>query len=117
MAAVVELAAYVGGVAAAVRATYGARCLMLKYNYLVMSLLLSSFGKLFAVLMMVWDYDLSFFALLNLFVLSSNVVALRAFLDTDALHAASFVSVGVCAKMAAVVALYVVAPPLGLAIL
>lgn len=47
---------------------------------LVHALLMSSFAKLFVLLMMIWDYDLIFARLIDLFVLTSNVTAMRVFL-------------------------------------
>ena len=52
----------------------------LKTNYLVMCVLISSFGKGLYLLMMVWDYPLSFCNSIELFILSSNFVALRVYL-------------------------------------
>jgi hypothetical protein len=49
-----------------------------RYNYLVMAIILSSFGKVFVFLMMIWDYDIvTFTTLISLFVLTSNVLAVR----------------------------------------
>lgn len=48
-----------------------------KYNYLIMAVLLSSFGKLFIVSMMIWDYSSVYGYIINLFVLTSNITALR----------------------------------------
>lgn len=42
-----------------------------------MSILISSFGKCFAILPMIWEYDLSVVTLVNVFVLSSHVTALK----------------------------------------
>jgi hypothetical protein len=54
-----------------------------KPNYLVMCVLASSFGKLFYILMMVWDYPPAFSLTIETLVLSSNVVSLRVYLDCD----------------------------------
>ena len=43
----------------------------------MLAILLSSFGKLLVVPMMVWDYDLAFAYAIQLFVLSSNRLALQ----------------------------------------
>lgn len=85
-----------------------------------MALLISSFGKCFFGLLMIWDYPPSFVLvrarslsapvahrahrgaraqLFNLLVLSSNVLAVRAFLGVRSLLAASLVSVGLLAKV------------------
>lgn len=50
-----------------------------RYNYLVMAIILSSFGKVFVFLMIIWNYDhywINFF-LIELFVFTSNVLAVR----------------------------------------
>lgn len=49
-----------------------------RYNYLVMAIILSSFGKGFVFLMMIWKYDIfTFNIIINIFVFTSNVLALR----------------------------------------
>jgi hypothetical protein len=66
-----------------VRLRLASKYVILKYNYLLMAIILSSFGKGLLILMMIWDYPVYPFALstlLNGFVLSSNVVALKGIL-------------------------------------
>ncbi|EPZ31959.1 hypothetical protein O9G_001969 [Rozella allomycis CSF55] len=47
------------------------------YNYISISLIISSFFKLIVLLMVIWDYNsLDYFALINVFVLTSNAEAL-----------------------------------------
>jgi len=52
------------------------RCV--RYNYVVMTVLLSSVGYLLILLMMVWDYDLTFGQGIFLFVITSNITAMRS---------------------------------------
>ncbi|EFA86273.1 hypothetical protein PPL_00835 [Heterostelium album PN500] len=42
-----------------------------------MAIILSSFGKGFLILMMIWDYPFSFSTILSIFVLTSNVVSIK----------------------------------------
>jgi hypothetical protein len=48
-----------------------------RYNYLIMAIILANFGKPLFLLMIVWDYPLSFIVVLNVFLLSSLVVSLK----------------------------------------
>lgn len=55
------------------------------YGQLVRSIVISSFGKLLVVLMMIWESNAYYGPIVNLFVLTSNVTALRVFLKTTLL--------------------------------
>jgi hypothetical protein len=50
-----------------------------RYNYLAKAIVLSHFGRCFFALVMVWEYDNPrlIAALLDIFVLASNFVAVR----------------------------------------
>ena len=65
----------------------------LRNNYLIMAILLSSFGYTGYILMMIWDYPTSFVWLVTAFTLSSNTIALKVFFETTALRA--FMVVGI----------------------
>ena len=52
------------------------------YNYVIVAIILSSFGRGVLLFMLVWDYPVLFIRGVDVFVLTSNVVALKAFLDT-----------------------------------
>ena len=73
----------------AIRATihflYGSKYAIIKYNYVSMALILSSFAKLLLILMIVWDYynqhHLAYAWLVNILVWTSNVEALGVFLN------------------------------------
>lgn len=80
LTAIAEFCAYAMGIALAVHISIASKYTILKYNYLLMAIILSSFGKGLLILMMIWDYPAYPFALstlLNAFVLTSNVVALK----------------------------------------
>jgi len=73
-------------------------------NYLVMSIVLSSFGKLFHGLAMIWDYSeqrQSFGTCIEAFVLASNVVALRVYLESTVGNVLLVVLVGYMSKRVA----------------
>ncbi|KAI9344861.1 Arv1 protein [Obelidium mucronatum] len=70
------------------------------YNKLSMSLIISSYGKLFLLLMAIWDYrELDYAWLLNVFVLLSNLEALAAFLNLGSLKTAGLLGLGVFARV------------------
>eukprot|EP01083_Nonionella_stella_P158002 513599_1 len=70
-----------------------------KYNYLVMAILISSFGRLLILLMMIWDYDVKFGSAVNVFVLTSNFTATKVFLDGTDLQAGFCVLGGYAMRM------------------
>lgn len=78
--ALAEFAIYVLGISLAVRLSLGSQYAIVKYNYLLMAIILSSFGKGILILMMIWNYTFSFSTILNIFVLTSNVVAIKGML-------------------------------------
>eukprot|EP00474_Spongospora_subterranea_P006509 CRZ06967.1 hypothetical protein [Spongospora subterranea] len=84
-----ELIAFVGGVIIAARIlTTGS----LNYLHLIVSVIISSFGKLFIVLMMIWDCNAHYGPIINIFVLSSNITALRVSLGTTSIKATAIVA-------------------------
>jgi hypothetical protein len=73
----------------------------LRLNYVVMAVLLSSFGKALAVLLMVWDYDVAAGAWgIAVFVLTCNVTAVRVLLDCSTLRATALVLAAALFKLA-----------------
>ena len=54
-----------------------------KYNYVFVAIILSSFGRGVLLFMLVWDYPVLFIRGVDVFVLTSNAVALKAFLDSS----------------------------------
>ncbi len=73
---------------------------IIKYNYVSMALILSSFSKLLLILMIIWDYnEIQYTWVVGLYALASNVEALTAFLDTSYLTSAFIIAFGVFAKI------------------
>jgi hypothetical protein len=73
---VVEHAAFHAGVQLAMRWRFHGRYAIIKYNYLSMALIISSFTKLISLLMAIWNYvHLEYSWLLNCLVLTSNAEA------------------------------------------
>jgi lipid intermediate transporter len=64
-----------------------------KYNYVVVAIILSSFGRGVLLFMLVWDYPVLFIRGVDVFVLTSNVVALKAFLDDTTSYFSCFMMV------------------------
>ena len=71
-----QLSLYLLGIIGGARMRFNPQ---IKPNYLVMCVLASSFGKALYLLMMIWDYPPSFSDMIEWFILSSNVVALRTY--------------------------------------
>ncbi|ORY41236.1 hypothetical protein BCR33DRAFT_342640 [Rhizoclosmatium globosum] len=70
------------------------------YNKVSMSLIISSYGKLFLLLMAIWDYkELDYAWLLNVFVVMSNLEALSAFLNTKYIETGAILGVGVLVRV------------------
>ncbi|KAF9943284.1 sterol homeostasis protein [Mortierella alpina] len=81
---IIEFLSFHFGVRLIVSLWYGGRYAILKYNYLTTTLIISSFGKMLLILMVIWDYtELEHsWHLVNFIVFTSNVEALSVFLDT-----------------------------------
>lgn len=74
----IEFLAFHFGVRLIVSLWYGGRYAILKYNYITTTLIISSFGKMLLILMVIWDYtELEHsWHLVNFIVFTSNVEAL-----------------------------------------
>jgi Arv1-like family len=91
------------------RAPSGNTYSVIQWNYVVMGLLLSSFGKSFLFLVMIWDYDTSYglvVLLVNAFCYMSNVLALRVVVECSAIQAGVYVFCGVIAQLLTTLILY-----------
>eukprot|EP00916_Digyalum_oweni_P007577 GHVL01012790.1.p1 GENE.GHVL01012790.1~~GHVL01012790.1.p1 ORF type:complete len:280 (+),score=61.84 GHVL01012790.1:63-902(+) len=55
--------------------------IMIKYNYLIAAIILSCFGKLGTLLMMIWDTDMRLRHTISFFIATSNVIAIKVFLN------------------------------------
>ncbi|KAG0270598.1 sterol homeostasis protein [Actinomortierella ambigua] len=77
---VIEFLSFHFGVRLIVSLWYGSRYAILKYNYITTALIISSFGKMLMMLMVIWDYtELEYsWLLINLIVFTSNIEALSA---------------------------------------
>ncbi|KAJ3423504.1 sterol homeostasis protein [Anaeramoeba flamelloides] len=62
-----------------------------KYNYLIMSLLFSSFGKIFLIFPLIFGYNTKFFWIVELFVLTSNALSISVILDADVLSSSGII--------------------------
>lgn len=73
----IELIVFHLGVMTAVRFYVQEKYAIIKYNYVSMALILSSFGKFIIVPMVIWDYnDMEYAWFVNVFVVTSNAEAL-----------------------------------------
>jgi len=61
------------------------------WKQVVSALILSSFGRLFVILMIVWDYHQNFGRLVDLMVLTSHTTALMVLLELSSSQAATIV--------------------------
>ncbi|KAF8984342.1 sterol homeostasis protein [Haplosporangium bisporale] len=79
----VEFLSFHFGVRLIISLWYGGRYAILKYNYITTTLIISSFGKMLLILMVIWDYtELEHsWLLVNFIVFTSNIEALSVFLD------------------------------------
>jgi hypothetical protein len=66
-----------------------------------MALIISGFGRLLFLMMVIWHYDqLEFAWLISLFVLTSNSQALRVFLNEGRVKSVLIIGFGLIAKYA-----------------
>ncbi|CAG8782928.1 3682_t:CDS:2, partial [Acaulospora morrowiae] len=90
------------GVKLAVSIYIGDKYAIFKYNYITMALIISSFGKILLILMVIWDYnELEYSWLINIVVLTSNLEALAVLLDIDYLKAFGIMVFGLGLKVLA----------------
>lgn len=106
---VVEWLVYIFGILVAAHFAIGKSYAIIKYNYLVMAIILSSFGKSLLMFLMLWDYRQAFNTVLNVFVLTSNAVAVKAFLENTT-HAVTTIAFGFELKLMFRIALYFIVP-------
>ncbi|KAF9111336.1 hypothetical protein BGX27_005069, partial [Mortierella sp. AM989] len=71
------------------------------YNYITTTLIISSFGKMLLILMVIWDYtELEHsWHLVNFIVLTSNIEALSVFLDTGYLSTTLVILFGLACRI------------------
>jgi len=115
--AIVEFALFIGGIYLAVWCYLGKRYAIVKYNYLLMAILLSCFGKPFFLLTIIWNYPIQFVSLLNIFILASNVVAIKVFLDCGVLVASLIVTIGVTGQALLQLVIYYLEPTMAVTML
>lgn len=73
----IEFISYVAGITWAIRAYRRSICVVGRLKFIAMTVIISSFGKLFLTLMVIWDYnELEYSWLVNIFVMTSNYQAL-----------------------------------------
>lgn len=98
---IIEFLSFHFGVRLIVSLWYGGRYAILKYNYISTTLIISSFGKMLLILMVIWDYtELEHsWHLVNLVVLTSNIEALSVFLDTGYLSTTLIIAFGIMCRI------------------
>ncbi|KAI8092491.1 Arv1-like family-domain-containing protein [Halteromyces radiatus] len=75
---------------------------VIRYNYISMALIISSFGKMLLILMVIWEYEqLEYSWLVSIIVLASNVEALSVYLDLSYMKTFLIVSVGIIGRVVA----------------
>ncbi|KAI9252821.1 Arv1 protein [Phascolomyces articulosus] len=74
----------------------------IRYNYVAMALVISSFGKMLLILMVIWDYkQLEYSWLVGLIVLASNTEALSVYLGISDLRVFIIMVIGILGKFMA----------------
>ncbi|CAG8443802.1 5687_t:CDS:2 [Funneliformis caledonium] len=77
-----EFVVFQFGLRLAVSLYIGDKYAIVKYNYITIALIISSFGKILLILMVIWDYnEFKYSWLINIVVITSNVEALEVFLN------------------------------------
>ncbi|KAF9365155.1 sterol homeostasis protein [Mortierella sp. NVP85] len=95
---ILEFLSFHFGVRLIVSLWYGGRYAILKYNYITTTLIISSFGKMLLILMVIWDYTGLEYSwhLVNLIVLTSNIEALS---DTGYLSTGFIIAFGIMCRI------------------
>ncbi|CAO3587914.1 unnamed protein product [Absidia cylindrospora] len=75
---------------------------VIRYNYISMALIISSFGKMLLILMVIWEYEqLEYSWLVSITVLASNVEALSVYLDLSYIKTLFIVGLGIISRVIA----------------
>ncbi|KAG0092687.1 sterol homeostasis protein [Podila epicladia] len=98
---VIEFLSFHFGVRLIISLWYGGRYAILKYNYITTTLIISSFGKMLLILMVIWDYtELEHsWLLVNFIVFTSNIEALSVFLDAGYLPTTLVIVFGILCRI------------------
>ncbi|KAJ5068204.1 arv1 [Anaeramoeba ignava] len=97
----VEMIAYITGILFAIRIylfLFFRNIILFKYNYVVIALIFSSFGQLFLILPMIWNYNINFFKIIDYFVIISNIVAICVVVEANFLKSGLIVMFGLLFK-------------------
>ncbi|KAI7899425.1 Arv1-like family-domain-containing protein [Cokeromyces recurvatus] len=71
-----------------------------KYNYVSMALIISSFGKMLLIFMVIWDYrQLEYSWLVSIIVLASNTEALSVYLNIPYFHTLLIIFIGILSRI------------------
>ncbi|KAI7893576.1 Arv1-like family-domain-containing protein [Mucor mucedo] len=74
----------------------------IRYNYVSMALIISSFGKMLLILMVIWDYkQLEYSWLVSIIVLASNTEALSVYMDIPYFQTLMIISFGILGRICA----------------
>ncbi|KAM3580287.1 sterol homeostasis protein [Umbelopsis sp. WA50703] len=100
---IIEFLVFHIGVHTAIRWLFrGQNSQSIRHNYIAMALIVSSFGKMLLILMVIWDYkQLEYSWLVSIIVLTSNIEALSVFLHIGYIKTFCIISFGIALKMLA----------------
>ncbi|KAL7325818.1 hypothetical protein PS15p_208252 [Mucor circinelloides] len=74
----------------------------IRHNYVSMALIISSFGKMLLILMVIWDYkQLEYSWLVSIIVLASNTEALSVYLNIPYFQTLLIISIGILGRVCA----------------
>ncbi|KAF1805306.1 Arv1-like family-domain-containing protein [Mucor lusitanicus] len=74
----------------------------IRHNYVSMALIISSFGKMLLILMVIWDYkQLEYSWLVSIIVLASNTEALSVYLNIPYFQTLLVISIGILGRVLA----------------
>ncbi|KAI7871284.1 Arv1-like family-domain-containing protein [Spinellus fusiger] len=72
----------------------------IRYNFVSMALIISSFGKMLLILMVIWDYkQLEYSWLVSIIVLASNIEALTVYLGLPYIKTLSIMAFGIAGRL------------------
>ncbi|KAL4211725.1 sterol homeostasis protein [Rhizopus azygosporus] len=72
----------------------------IRYNYVSMALIISSFGKMLLILMVIWDYkQLEYSWLVSIIVMASNIEALSVYLNMPYIQTSIIIILGTLGRI------------------
>eukprot|EP00033_Pygsuia_biforma_P004487 GCRY01004922.1.p1 GENE.GCRY01004922.1~~GCRY01004922.1.p1 ORF type:complete len:150 (+),score=10.93 GCRY01004922.1:194-643(+) len=90
---------YLGSLLLLVHLYVRKKCALFRYNYVLIALIIASFGKFLGLAAIVYPLHLETLSVINIFVLTSQAVAVHVLIDDSLLHAFFMIAFSFCVRL------------------